>query len=90
MVRYSPEAVSQPNPMKVGFIGRWLSPPPYPIYPIYAGRWWDCTLCPWKERAQISYWALQHSTWKNLGQQLRVSVIEQGPECRSHKSISSV
>lgn len=66
-----------------------ISPFPAPVCPVYVGRWWDCTLCPWKETAQISKWALQHSTWKNLGQQLRVSRTEQWPECRSHKSQST-
>lgn len=66
-----------------------ITPFPAPLCLVYTGRWWDCTLYPWKERAQVSKWALWHSTWKNLGQQLRLSMTEQGPECRSHKSQSS-
>lgn len=31
-----------------------ITPFPAPMCPIYAGRWGDCTLCPWKERAQVS------------------------------------
>lgn len=85
-----PRSSKPPKPSE-GWIHRLMviTPFPAPMCPIYAGRWWDCTLCPWKERAQVSEWALWHSTWENLGQQLRVSMTEQGPQCRSHKSQSS-